>query len=100
LGVDALLLPTAPSAAFDLGAKANPLEMYLTDVDTVAVNLAGLPAISIPFGYEQNGAYSTSSGLPIGIQLIAPTLQDAKLLTLSTALERHTDGAFLRSASR
>lgn len=94
-GVDALLLPTAPSPAFDLGAKANPLEMYLTDVDTVAVNLAGLPALSLPFGYEQNGAYSSSGGLPIGIQLIAPTLEDAKLLTLSAALERHTNAAFL-----
>jgi aspartyl-tRNA(Asn)/glutamyl-tRNA(Gln) amidotransferase subunit A len=99
LGVDALLLPTAPSPAFDLGAKANPLEMYLTDVDTVAVNLAGLPAISIPFGFEENSAYSTSGGLPVGIQLIAPTLHDAKLLSLSAALERHTDGAFLQVAN-
>jgi aspartyl-tRNA(Asn)/glutamyl-tRNA(Gln) amidotransferase subunit A len=98
VGVDALLLPTAPSPAFALGAKANPLEMYLTDVDTVAVNLAGLPAISIPFGFEENGSYSTSSGLPVGIQLIAPTLHDAKLLSLSAALERHTDAAFLQIA--
>jgi aspartyl-tRNA(Asn)/glutamyl-tRNA(Gln) amidotransferase subunit A len=96
LGVDALLLPTAPSPAFDLGAKANPLEMYLTDVDTVAVNLAGLPAISIPFGYEQDGSYSTSSGLPVGVQLIAPALHDAKLLTLCAALERHSEAVFLQ----
>ncbi len=99
-GVDALLMPTAPSPAFELGAKADPLEMYLTDVDTVAVNLAGLPAISIPFGYEQNGGYSTSGGLPIGIQLIAPILEDARLIALSAALERHTEAAFLQPVQR
>jgi aspartyl-tRNA(Asn)/glutamyl-tRNA(Gln) amidotransferase subunit A len=95
-GVDALLMPTAPSTAFALGAKADPLEMYLTDVDTVAVNLAGLPAISIPFGFENNSAFSSVSGLPIGVQLIAPILEDARLISLSAALERFTDGVFLK----
>ncbi len=95
-GVEALLMPTAPSAAFELGAKADPLEMYLTDVDTVAVNLAGLPAISIPFGYEDNNSFSTSSGLPIGVQFIAPTLKDARLISISAALEQHTSAAFLK----
>ncbi len=95
-GVDALLMPTAPGTAFALGAKADPLEMYLTDVDTVAVNLAGLPAISIPFGFENNGAFSSVSGLPIGVQLIAPILEDARLISLSAALERFTNGAFLK----
>ncbi len=99
-GVDALLMPTAPSVAFELGAKADPLEMYLTDVDTVAVNLAGLPAISIPFGYEQNGTFSTSGGLPIGVQLIAPILEDGRLIALSAALERHTSAAFLQPVQR
>jgi aspartyl-tRNA(Asn)/glutamyl-tRNA(Gln) amidotransferase subunit A len=98
-GVDALLMPTAPSTAFELGAKADPLEMYLTDVDTVAVNLAGLPAISIPFGYEDNGAFSTVNGLPIGVQFIAPTLEDARLLSISAALEQHTNAAFLKPVS-
>ena len=98
--LDALLMPTAPSVAFELGAKADPLEMYLTDVDTVAVNLAGLPAISIPFGYEQNGVFSTLGGLPIGLQLIAPILEDARLITLSAALERHTNAAFLQPVQR
>jgi aspartyl-tRNA(Asn)/glutamyl-tRNA(Gln) amidotransferase subunit A len=95
-GVDALMLPTAPSPAFKIGAKADPLEMYLMDVDTVTVNLAGLPAISVPFGYEENGQYSDSSGLPIGVQFIAPTLEDARLVTLAANLERHTSGAFLK----
>ncbi len=96
LGVDALLLPTAPSPAFELGAKADPLEMYLTDVDTVAVNLAGLPAISIPFGYEENGSYSNSNGLPIGVQFIAPILEDTRLLTISAQLEAYSKAAFLQ----
>jgi aspartyl-tRNA(Asn)/glutamyl-tRNA(Gln) amidotransferase subunit A len=95
-GVDALLMPTAPSTAFELGAKADPLEMYLTDVDTVAVNLAGLPAISLPFGYENNNSFSTSSGLPIGVQFIAPTLEDARLISISAALEQHTNATFLK----
>jgi aspartyl-tRNA(Asn)/glutamyl-tRNA(Gln) amidotransferase subunit A len=95
--LDVLMLPTAPSAAFKLGAKADPLSMYLTDVDTVTVNLAGLPGISLPFGFEDsNGAYSTADGLPVGVQFIAPTLEDARLVTISAALERATDGAFLK----
>jgi aspartyl-tRNA(Asn)/glutamyl-tRNA(Gln) amidotransferase subunit A len=98
-GVDALLLPTAPSAAFKLGDKADALSMYLTDVDTVTVNLAGLPAISVPFGYEDaNGNYSSSAGLPVGVQFIAPTLEDARLVTISAALERATGAAFLKTA--
>ena len=99
-GVDALLMPTAPSAAFELGAKADPLEMYLTDVDTVAVNLAGLPAISIPFGYEDNGVFSTVAGLPIGVQFIAPTLEDARLISISAALEQYTSAAFLKPVQK
>jgi aspartyl-tRNA(Asn)/glutamyl-tRNA(Gln) amidotransferase subunit A len=97
--VDVLMLPTAPSAAFKLGDKASdPLSMYLTDVDTVTVNLAGLPGISVPFGYEDSsGAYSIMSGLPVGVQFIAPTLEDARLLTVSAALERATDAMFLKS---
>jgi aspartyl-tRNA(Asn)/glutamyl-tRNA(Gln) amidotransferase subunit A len=97
-GVDALLLPTAPSAAFKLGEKGDALSMYLTDVDTVTVNLAGLPAISVPFGFEDaGGAYSSSAGLPVGVQFIAPTLEDARLVALSAALERATDAAFLKT---
>ncbi len=98
--VDVLMLPTAPGAAFKLGEKASdPLSMYLTDVDTVTVNLAGLPGISIPFGFEDasSGSYSSSAGLPVGVQFIAPTLEDARLLTVSAALERVTDGVFLKT---
>ena len=74
--------------------------MYLTDVDTVTVNLAGLPGISIPFGFEDaSGAYSSAAGLPVGVQFIAPALADERLISLADALERVTNGGFLRTAS-
>ena len=61
---DVLLTPTTPSAAFPLGGKVNdPLDMYLNDVFTVTVNLAGLPGISVPAGLDKDG-------LPLGLQLI------------------------------
>ncbi|MBU4482099.1 Asp-tRNA(Asn)/Glu-tRNA(Gln) amidotransferase subunit GatA, partial [Patescibacteria group bacterium] len=65
-GVDLLITPTTPTPAFKLNEKINsPLQMYLQDVFTVPVNVAGLPAISIPAG-------KTNLGLPIGAQLIGP----------------------------
>ncbi len=99
--VDVLLLPTAPSAAFRIGEKTDdPVSMYLTDVDTVTVNLAGLPGISLPFGFEDaHGAYSSTAGLPVGVQFIAPALADERLISLADALERVTNGGFLRKAS-
>lgn len=77
---DFLISPTAPTTAFELGSKKDPLAMYMTDVMTVAVNLVGVPAISIPAG-------SDASGLPVGVQLIAPQKQEKKLLALASALE-------------
>lgn len=99
--VDVLLMPTAPSAAFKIGERTDdPVSMYLTDVDTVTVNLAGLPGISVPFGFEDaSGAYSQTAGLPVGVQFIAPALADERLIGLADALERVTDGAFLRMSS-
>jgi aspartyl-tRNA(Asn)/glutamyl-tRNA(Gln) amidotransferase subunit A len=79
-GVDLLLGPTAPEVAFKIGENSeDPLKMYLTDIMTVAVNLAGVPAISIPAG-ELNG-------LPVGLQLIAPQRADRRLLGLAKAAE-------------
>lgn len=78
--VDFLLGPTAPTTAFRIGENAHdPLHMYLTDIMTVAVNLAGVPAISIPAG--------VSDGLPVGLQLIAPQGADRSLLGIAKATE-------------
>jgi aspartyl-tRNA(Asn)/glutamyl-tRNA(Gln) amidotransferase subunit A len=78
--VDFLLGPTAPMTAFKIGENADdPLQMYLTDIMTVAVNLAGVPAVSIPAG--------TSDGLPVGLQLIAPQRADRELLAVAAAAE-------------
>jgi aspartyl-tRNA(Asn)/glutamyl-tRNA(Gln) amidotransferase subunit A len=84
-GVDALLTPTAPSAAFALGEKAaDPVAMYLNDIFTVTVNLAGLPAMSVPGGLD-------AQGLPLGLQLIGRALDEATLFTLAGALEKAAD---------
>jgi aspartyl-tRNA(Asn)/glutamyl-tRNA(Gln) amidotransferase subunit A len=78
--VDLLLGPTAPMTAFAIGENADdPLQMYLSDIMTVAVNLVGVPAISIPAG--------TASGLPVGLQLIAPQRADRQLLAAANATE-------------
>ncbi len=79
--VDLLLAPTSPSVAFELGAKTeNPLLMYLSDVATIPSNLAGHPAMSVPFG---TGAH----GLPVGVQLLAPTLDEATMFRAAAVLE-------------
>ena len=78
--VDFLLGPTAPETAFKIGENtADPLKMYLTDIMTVAVNLVGVPAISIPAG--------VSNGLPVGLQLIAPQQADRALLAVAHRTE-------------
>ena len=83
--VDALLTPTAPSAAFGLGdATADPVAMYLNDVFTVTVNLAGLPGLSLPAGLD-------AQGLPLGLQLIGRSLDEATLFKLGGALEKAAD---------
>jgi aspartyl-tRNA(Asn)/glutamyl-tRNA(Gln) amidotransferase subunit A len=78
---DVLLGPTAPSTAFSIGAKSsNPMSMYLSDVCTIPSNLAGHPAISIPFG-------TGDDGLPIGVQLLAPALAENTLLRAAAVIE-------------
>ena len=79
---DVLLSPVAPTTAFRLGEQLDdPLQMYLNDIYTVSVNLAGIPAISVPFAQSRGG-------LPIGVQLLAPPLEEARLLGAAYALER------------
>jgi len=83
--VDALLTPTAPSAAFGLGENADdPVAMYLNDIFTVTVNLAGLPGMSIPAGVDANG-------LPLGLQLIGKALDEGTLFSLGGAIEKAAD---------
>jgi aspartyl-tRNA(Asn)/glutamyl-tRNA(Gln) amidotransferase subunit A len=79
---DVLISPTSPTTAFPIGAKVDdPLAMYLNDVFTIPANLSGMPAISIPGGLDERG-------LPVGVQLTAPVLQEERLLAAAFALER------------
>jgi aspartyl-tRNA(Asn)/glutamyl-tRNA(Gln) amidotransferase subunit A len=80
-GVDAILTPTAPSAAFALGQKMDdPIAMYLNDIFTVTVNLAGLPAMSVPVGLSHDG-------LPLGLQVIGRGFDEATMLRVAAVLE-------------
>ena len=82
--VDMLLSCTCPNTAFDIGSKVdNPLEMYLTDIGTITINLAGIPAMSIPCGLDKEG-------MPIGLQLIAPVLKEETLLKSAYNFEKAT----------
>ncbi len=85
-GVDAILTPATPSSAFGLGemAAADPIEMYLNDVFTVTVNLAGLPGISVPVGLD-------GKGLPLGLQLIGRPWEEGDLLNIAYSLEVASD---------
>jgi aspartyl-tRNA(Asn)/glutamyl-tRNA(Gln) amidotransferase subunit A len=94
---DVLLAPTAPGEAFELGAKtADPLTMYLNDVCTIPSNLAGHPAMSVPFG-------AGPSGLPLGVQVLAPALGETVMFQVAAALEAAapvTPVAAMRGGSR
>ena len=82
---DVLLTPATPGPAFGVGAKtSDPVEMYLQDVFTVTVNLAGLPGISVPAGLTENG-------LPLGLQLIGKPFDEATLLRAALAVETAAD---------
>jgi aspartyl-tRNA(Asn)/glutamyl-tRNA(Gln) amidotransferase subunit A len=79
--VDLLISPTSPTPAFKLGDKVtDPLAMYLSDIYTAPANLAGIPAISVPFG-------NVADGRPVGVQFIAPYLQEASLFQIAHALK-------------
>ena len=79
---DVIATPTSPTVAFDIGAKSNnPLEMYLSDICTVSINIAGLPGISIPVAKD-------SEGMPIGLQLIGNRFDEEKILNAAYAMEQ------------
>jgi aspartyl-tRNA(Asn)/glutamyl-tRNA(Gln) amidotransferase subunit A len=83
--VDVLVAPTAPTPAFKIGERtADPLQMYLSDVFTVPINLAGVPGISVPCGF-------TSAGLPIGLQIIGKLFDEETILRMAYAFEQNTD---------
>ena len=85
--VDVLAGPTNPTAAFALGERvADPIAMYLSDVLTLPLNLAGLPGVSIPCGFVREGA----SDLPVGMQLIGPASSDARLLRIARTYQEHS----------
>ena len=82
--MDALVTPTSPVVAFPIGEKAaDPVQMYLIDVCTLPINIAGLPAMSVPCGF--------SEGLPVGMQLIGPHLSEERLLNIAYAYEQATE---------
>lgn len=83
--VDALISPTCPNTAFDLGARtADPLAMYLTDIATISANLVGIPAMSVPAGFD-------SDGMPIGLQIMTPQLKEAELFNFGYKFEQEND---------
>lgn len=83
--VDAIVTPTAPNPAFEIGEKADdPLQMYLADIFTISVNLAGVPGISVPCGF-------TSRNLPVGLQIIGKHFDEEAVLKIAYAYEQSTD---------
>ena len=82
---DCIMMPVAPTTAFKIGEKIDdPLQMYLSDIYTIAANLAGVPAISIPCGFDEEG-------LPIGLQILSPAFSEEKLLRIARMFESATD---------
>jgi aspartyl-tRNA(Asn)/glutamyl-tRNA(Gln) amidotransferase subunit A len=89
---DVIVTPTAPTPAFKIGEKAtDPLQMYLSDIFTISVNLAGVPAISLPCGF-------TKENLPIGLQIIGKHFDEETMLRAAYAYEQSTDWHLRRPA--
>lgn len=88
---DVLLTPTVPVTALQSGADMSPVEMYQTDICTCSVNIAGLPAVSIPCGHD-------AKGLPVGMQLIGDKFREADILNAALAFEKETERVYLKTA--
>ena len=78
---DVLISPTTPTSAFKFGAKSDPVEMYMNDLCTIPSNLTGDPAMSVPYGTDDNG-------MPVGVQILAPPMGEAAMFTVAAELER------------
>ena len=81
--VDVLMGPAAPTPAFGLGQQSDPIQMYLGDIYTIAINLAGIPGISVPAGF--------SNGLPVGLQILGPHFGESRLLNTAHVFQQNTD---------
>jgi aspartyl-tRNA(Asn)/glutamyl-tRNA(Gln) amidotransferase subunit A len=82
---DCIMMPVSPTTAFKMGEKtADPLTMYLSDIYTIAANLAGVPGISVPCGFDEKN-------LPIGLQIMGPFFTEEKLLRIARMFEKGTD---------
>jgi aspartyl-tRNA(Asn)/glutamyl-tRNA(Gln) amidotransferase subunit A len=82
---DMILSPVSPTVAYEIGGQiSDPIAMYMADIYTVAINLAGLPAVSLPCGFAENG-------MPIGMQFIGDSFAEPKLITMSSAYQAMTD---------
>ncbi|WP_438455194.1 Asp-tRNA(Asn)/Glu-tRNA(Gln) amidotransferase subunit GatA [Vreelandella venusta] len=88
--VDVLMGPASPTPAFDLGAKKDPVSMYLQDIYTIAVNLAGIPGISVPAGF--------SNGRPVGLQILGTHFAEAQLLNVAHQFQQATNWHLQRPA--
>ncbi len=84
---DIVAMPTTPTSAFKLGSIGDPVEMYMQDLYSISANLAGLPAISVPSGFDD-------SGMPFGLQLIGPQLEDARVLRFAHQYQTQDPSAF------
>ena len=83
--VDFIVTPVSPTTAFKIGEKTDdPIKMYLSDIFTIAVNLAGLPAISIPCGFD-------SKNLPVGLQIIGKAFDEVTILNVANVIEKELD---------
>ncbi|MBN4063800.1 Asp-tRNA(Asn)/Glu-tRNA(Gln) amidotransferase subunit GatA [Cardiobacterium sp. AH-315-I02] len=87
--VDVIMAPTTPATAFNIGEKSDdPISMYLSDIFTIAVNLAGIPAMSIPVGFSET---SSGKNMPIGLQIMGNYFDEAKLLNVAHQYQQQTD---------
>jgi len=79
------MMPVSPTTAFKIGEKVgDPLKMYLSDIYTIAANLSGIPGISVPCGFDEQG-------LPIGLQILSPAFSEDRLLRIARMFELATD---------
>ncbi len=90
--VDALVAPTSPTVAFPMGEREDPLSMYMCDVVTIPANLAGVPGISVPCGFADD--------LPVGLQILAPRFEDARVFRIAHAYEQATEWHSVRAPVR